>query len=497
MDDKFSKEPVTAHFLANDKGVAPSVANRVAWIVAIATGAVAGSALLPNSSAHAETMAQAMAHAYNNNPQLRAARAALRSVDEQAAQAFSNWLPRLSISADAGRVFTREKDRQASMTGRGFRADHRVPAGASLNLRQNAFRGGRHFYQWRRARFNIFAQRARLAHVEQVVLLSVVRAYMAVFRDRTELQLNRNNENVLARQLQAARDRFSVGEVTRTDVSQAQARLARARAATIQAMGNLQASQASYVSVVGHLPNQLSPPKLSFGLPKDIGAITQRARQDNPQVLAALWAERSARAAVRMVAGELLPTVTLNGQVQRRLDQFQRDSVNDSASITANMTIPLYQSGAVMSRMRSAKQIVFQRLDELRQSQRTAVENATRSHAALRTARSSVQAFMAQLQASRIALNGVREEAAAGLRTILDTLNAQQELLGAQVNLVRARRNLTVATYELLATMGQMNAKELGLRVEYHDPDQYYNEVRNKAFGFGKSLPPSSGTEKQ
>lgn len=495
MDEKFSREPVKARFLANGKSVTPSVANRIAWIVAIATGAVAGSFLLPNSRAHAETMAQAMAHAYHNNPQLRAARAALRSVDEQAAQAFSNWLPRLSISADAGRAFTRQKREYLTERTR-FETDHRLPAGASLNLRQNAFRGGRYLYQWRRAKYNIFAQRARLAHVEQVVLLNVVRAYMAVFRDRTELQLNRNNENVLARQLQAARDRFSVGEVTRTDVSQAQARLARARAATIQAMGNLQASQASYVSVVGHLPNQLNPPKLSFDLPEDTDAITQRARQDNPQVLAALWAERSAREAVRMVAGELLPTVTLNGQVQRRFDQLRRSTVNDSASITANMTIPLYQSGAVMSRMRSAKQIVFQRLDELRQAQRTAVENATRSHAALRTARSSVQAFMAQLQSSRIALNGVREEAAAGLRTILDTLNAQQELLNAQVNLVRARRNLTVATYELLTTMGRMNARKLGLRVKHYDPDQHYREVRHKAFGFGKSPPPSSGTEK-
>jgi len=439
--------------------------------------------LAPAAAVQAETLAQALARAYQTNPQLRAARATLRSVNEQAAQAYSNWRPSVSISADAGRSAKRDRTR-----GEGFRGDRRSPAGASVNLSQNVFRGGRSFHQWRQAKYNIFAQRARLANVEQTVLVSVVRAYMDVFRDRAVLRLNKNNERVLARQLQATRDRFSVGEVTRTDVSQAQARLAQARASTIQALGNLQASRANYVNVVGHLPNRVRSPRVRVILPRSARIIVQRARRHNPQVVAALWDERSARAGVKIIAGELLPTVTINGQVQRRFDSLGRETTSDSASITANVTIPLYQSGAVTSRMRAAKQTVFQRLNELRQAQRTAVENATRSYAALRTARSSVQAFVAQLKANRIALNGVRQEAAAGLRTVLDTLDAQQELLNAQVNLVRARRDLVVATYELLAAIGQMNAKKLRLRVKYYDPKKHYRKVRYKAYGFGKKL---------
>ena len=437
--------------------------------------------------ARAETLAQTLARAYQNNPQLRASRAALRAVDEQASQAFANWRPSLSVSADAGYTASRNK-----RAGGGFRSDNRVPAGASVNVTQNLYRGGRNLHQWRQANANISAQRARLGNVEQNVLLNVVRAYMNVFRDRAVLRLNANNEQVLARQLQATQDRFSVGEVTRTDVSQAQARLAQAKAATIQAQGILQASRASFVNVVGASPRELEAPRLRADLPRDPAAIAEQAKRANPLVVAAVWDERSARATVDLVRGELLPTVSINGRIQRRYNAQMPDTIGDSASITANIAIPLYRSGSVASRVRSAKQTVIRRLDELHQAQRTAIENAARADAALRTARSSVTAFTAQLEASRIALNGVREEATAGLRTVLDTLDAQQELLNAQVNLVRARRDLAVATYELLAAIGRMNARQLQLEVQPYDPEVHYRKVRQKAFGYG----PPVGAEK-
>lgn len=431
----------------------------------------------------AETLAEALAHAYRNNPQLLAARAALRAVDEQAAQASANWRPGVTFSADAGLTAAQNKGAMG-----GFRGANRIPAGASLNVIQNLYRGGRNAHQWRRANANIFAQRARLATVEQTVLLNAVRAYMNVSRDLAVLRLNANNEQVLARQLQATRDRFSVGEVTRTDVSQAQARLARARAATIQAQGILQASRANYANVIGAMPGDIEQPKLRTDLPGDPAEIAAQARRDNPSVVAARWDERSAQATVDLVRGELMPTVSINGRLQRRYNAQARDTIGDSASITANVAIPLYLSGGVASRVRAAKQTVIRRRDELRQAQRTAIENASRANAALRTARSSVRAFEAQLEASRIALNGVREETAAGLRTVLDTLDAQQELLNAQVNLVRARRDLIVATYELLAAVGRMNAKRLELKVKLHDPEEHYRQVRNKAFGFGAPI---------
>ena len=448
--------------------------------IAVAAGLALGA---PAPEARAETLAQTLARAYQNNPQLRASRAALRAVDEQASQAFANWRPSLSVSADAGYIASRSNSSKNPDTSRN-------PAGAAFSITQNLYRGGRNLHQWQQANANISAQRARLANVEQNVLLNVVRAYTNVFRDRAVLRLNANNEQVLARQLQATQDRFSVGEVTRTDVSQAQARLAQAKAATIQAEGTLQASRANFVNVVGALPRELDAPRLRADLPRDPAEIAEQAKRANPIVVAAVWDERSARATVGLVRGELLPTVSINGQVQRRYNAQMPDSIGDSASITANIAIPLYRSGSVASRVRSAKQTVIRRLDELHQAQRTAIENAARADAALRTARSSVTAFTAQLEASRIALNGVRQEATAGLRTVLDTLDAQQELLNAQVNLVRARRDLAVATYELLAAIGRLNAQQLQLEVQPYDPEEHYRKVRHKAFGYG---PPVGG----
>ena len=446
----------------------------------------------------AETLAEALAHAYLKNPQLLAARASLRAVDEQAAQAFANWRPGVTFSADAGLTAARSKQPGSPpLRPGGFQSANRIPAGASLNVIQNVYRGGRSQHQLRLAKSNIAAQRARLASVEQAVLLRAVRSYMNVFRDLAVLRLNANNEQVLARQLQATRDRFSVGEVTRTDVSQAQARLARARASTIQAQGILQASQANYVNVIGTRSGKVEAPRLPKNLPGDPTAIVKQARLENPAVVAARWDERSAQARVDLVRGELMPTVSINGRLQRRYNAQAPDTIGDSASITANISVPLYLSGAVASRVRAAKQTVLRLRDELRQAQRTAIENAARANAALRTARSSVTAFESQLNASRIALNGVRQEAAAGLRTVIDTLDAQQEVLNAQVNLVRARRDLIVATYELLAAVGRMNAKQLELEVELHDPEAYYRKVRSKAFGFGAPIGGDSTPERK
>ncbi len=455
-------------------GPAGAATAAVAALLALGAGA---------PETRAETLAQALARAYQHNPQLLAARAALRAVDEQAAQAYANWRPGVSFSADAGLTASRNKNAM----GRSQSTD-RVPAGASLNVTQNLYRGGRNEHQLRQATHNISAQRARLAGVEQTVLLSAVRAYMNVVRDLAVVRLNRNNEQVLARQLQATRDRFSVGEVTRTDVSQAQARLAQARAATIQSQGVLQASRANYANVVGVLPGAVEAPRPPTGLPRDSSDIAERAQRDNPAVVAARWDERSAQATVDLVRSELMPTLSIRGQLQRRYNAQTPDTLSDSASVTANLSIPLYRSGAVASRVRAAKQIVLRRRDDLHQAQRAAAENAARANAILRTARSSVTAFEAQLEASRIALNGVRQEAAAGLRTVLDTLDAQQELLNAQVNLVRARRDLIVATYELLAAVGRMNAKNLELKVTVYDPKEHYRKVRQKAFGFGESI---------
>ncbi len=352
----------------------PEGATTIAACVAVVLSTAA-----TGTTARAETLIQAMVRAYQVNPTLKAQRASLRATDEQMAQAVSNWRPSLSISTDAGRAWSNTK-----LNGRRRWTDTmRNPAGVGATVTQNLFRGGRNFYIYRKAKYTVFAARARLDTVEQSVLLSVVSAYMNVVRDQAVLRLNINNENVLRRQLQATRDRFSVGEVTRTDVSQAEARLARARADRVGAEGTLRASQANYVNVVGAFPKQVSQPRNSVRVPRGATAIVGEARKKNPTVIAAYYDELTARAEVRNIGGELLPSLNLNASVGRDWDASSRHSITNSASVTATLTIPLYQSGAVTSRLRAAKQTVFQRRNDLIQAQRSAVETATSALAQL------------------------------------------------------------------------------------------------------------------
>lgn len=452
--------------------------------IAAACVAAAATTAVPGPVAQAETLIQAMVRAYQVNPTLKAQRASLRATDEQISQAISNWRPNLSVSADAGRTATNSK---INNVGR-WTNSARNPAGVSITLSQNLFRGGRNFYLYRKAKYTILAARARLDNVEQSTLLSTVTAYMNVVRDQAVLRLNINNENVLRRQLQATRDRFSVGEVTRTDVSQAEARLARARADRIGAEGTLRASQANYVNVIGAFPKQVSQPRTSVRVPRGAQVIVGEARKKNPTVVAAYYDELTARAEVRNIGGELLPSLNLNASAGRDFNATSRNSITDSATVTATVTIPLYQSGAVTSRLRAAKQTVFQRRNDLIQAQRTSVETATSALAQLESARSQVTAFQTEVKANSIALEGVRQEAKAGLRTVLDVLDAQQELLTSQVNLVRAQRDLVVARYTLLSAIGRLTARQLGLPVRNYDKTAYYRKVKNKVWGLGKSV---------
>lgn len=457
---------------------------RPAGAIAAACVAAGVATAVPGTVAEAETLVQAMVRAYQVNPTLKAQRASLRATDEQISQAISNWRPNVSISADAGRTVTNNKLNNSP----GWTNSGRSPAGVGVTLSQNLFRGGRNFHLYRKAKYTIQAARARLDTVEQSTLLNTVAAYMNVVRDQAVLRLNMNNENVLRRQLQATRDRFSVGEVTRTDVSQAEARLARARADRIGAEGTLRASQANYVNVVGAFPKQVSQPKATVKVPRGAQTIANAARKRNPTVVAAYYDELTARAEVRNVGGELLPSLNLNASAGRDFNSTARDSIRDSASVTATVTIPLYQSGAVTSRLRAAKQTVFQRRNDLIQAQRTAVEQATSAWASLESARSQVTAFQSEVRANSIALEGVRQEAQAGLRTVLDVLDAQQELLTSQVNLVRAQRDLVVAQYTLLSAVGRLTARDLGLPVRTYDKTAYYRKVKNKVWGLGERV---------
>lgn len=458
----------------------------MAMVTVAVAAAVLGLTLL-SGGARGETLDRALVSAYELNPTLLAARAALRAVDETVPQALSNWRPTITASGDFGRRRVRS---MSAFTGRSFvTSETRTEKVLRLNIDQPLFRGFRTLAATREAENRVRAQRAALMGTEQDVLRDAVTAFMDVVRDQAVLRLNVSNVHVLERQLQAARDRFSVGEVTRTDVAQAQARLARAVADRVRAQGALDTSRATYRRVVGEAPGKLTGPRPPKGLPATLDEAIALAGDQFPAVIQAKFVERAARSGVKLVAGELLPTATLSGEVSRSRDTTSIGSTSHQASIFARITVPLYQSGSVTSRLRQAKQVAGQRRLEIAAARRRAVENATRVWEALQTSRARVRAFTSETKANKIALEGVTEEASAGLRTVLDVLNAEQEFLDSQVNLVTAKRDRVVAAFGVLRSVGRLTAGDTGLAVKVYDPKRHYEAVRLKLWGLGDALP--------
>jgi TolC family type I secretion outer membrane protein len=456
-----------------------------------AAAALSVATLIAPAQAGAETLTQALVQAYQSNPRILAARDLLRSVDEQVAQAISLLRPSVTATFTGGFSTSRTVVEDVSRSGNRTR-----PASASLTLTQPIWRGGREYAEIRRAEATIRSQRARLHATEQDVFFEVVTAYMNVVRDEAIVRLRGNNVGVLQRQLQAVRDRFNVGVVTRTDVAQAEAAVAGAEAQRVLAIGNLENSRANYTSLVGRPPARLSEPRPPAFLPAAFGFALASAKTTNPAIIAATYDEFAARHGVRSITGELLPQINLNGSLSRSYDSGGPSTRSDGASLTVSVTVPLYESGSVYSRVRAAKQTVFQRGNDLAQARRSVEEVATRAWQTLQAARAGVRSFQAQSRANGVALEGVRQENQAGLRTVLDVLNAQQILLDSQVSLVSARRDMIVASYQVAQAMGKLTAADLRLPVVVYDATAYYRAIKYLPFGTGPSMgapPPRPG----
>jgi outer membrane protein len=436
---------------------------------------------LTPAAASAESLDDALAAAYVNNPTLQAARAQLRQTDEQVPQALSNWRPTVDIQSQIGASWENNViDGSADQDGT------REPKSVALGVTQPIYRGGRTVAQRDQAENLVLAGRAQLLSTEQQVLLDAVTAYGNVLRDLAVLDLTKNNQEVIAEQLNATRERFDVGEVTRTDVSQAESRLAQAMADRIQAEGNLTSSRAVYRQVIGTLPGKLEVPDLPGGLPSgEEEAIA--LSENNPDVTQVVYLERAARDGTDVVFGELLPEVSLVGQVGADDEFSSEDRSSTSAQILAQVSIPLYQAGNVESRVRESKQLTAQRRQQLDEARRQATQLATTAWQVQETARAQIESFQAQVEATKTALDGVEQEQQVGLRTVLDVLDAQQEVLTAQVNLVQARRDHLVAAYATLGAIGKLTAADLQLAVEIYDAEKHYREVRDKWWGLNAS----------
>ncbi|AWJ82838.1 hypothetical protein TSH58p_04485 [Azospirillum sp. TSH58] len=433
-------------------------------------------------TASAQSLEDALAQAYSNNPALAAQRARQRAVDESVPQALSGYRP--TVRATAG--ITRNASNSTFQGGETGSENNAKSVGVSATQPLYDATVGPAV---RRAERTVEAQRATVLANEQQILLNAAAAYLDVVQNQAVLELQANNEQVLRRQLDAARDRFRVGEYTRTDVSQSESRLAASIAARISAEGTLQASRATYERVVGSMPGKLKAPKPKFKLPGTLDEVVEMARSNNPSVLSATYTEAAQREAVDQQFGRLLPSANLSAQANRTIDAGRSSGIDikrqDGAQLTAQITIPLYQAGLPEALTREAKHTANQARLQIDDTRRQAVEAAISAWQGLQAARASIESYNSQIRAAEIALEGVRQEAQVGSRTVLDVLNQEQELLNARVNLVRAQRTEMVQAFTVLGAIGQLTARQLNLPVQYYDADTHYKQVRNKWIGTG------------
>lgn len=456
---------------------------------------VIGVAALASTLAHSEAVAQvrtlqeALAAAYSNNPTLQTSRAQLRATDEGVPQALAGWRPTVIVSGTAGYGLgeLNQDVRSGNDTTTTSARLNRPIYTALPTITQPIYRGGNTRASTNQADNRVFAQRGRLIASEQSVFNDTVSAYVNVIQSQQLNQLNINNQQVLARQLQATNDRFRVGEITRTDVAQAEAALAGAQATQQTSAGNLQTARANYRRFVGEVPiaDQLIEPQ-PIKLPlKNQDEAVQLASQNNPNVIAALFDAAAARDAIDVAFSQLMPQLSIQTAGQYTNGQQVVGQRSLSAQVVLNASIPLYQGGAEYSRVRQARQTEQQNRKIVDDVRRQAIANATQSWETLTAARSTIESTRAAIRANQIALEGVQREAIVGSRTTLDVLNAEQALLNSRVTLVQNLSNLVTASYSLAAAIGRLTARDLNLNVPLYDETAYYNAVRQRLAGTG------------
>lgn len=465
-----------------------------AWSVAgLASAALASF----GPAVHAETLEQALSDAYLLNPVLNAERARLRAIDEQVAVAKSGLRPFVSGSADTS--YTNQNSNTSSPSALAFGAGGLAsdgvnhPRGYAVQLQQPLFEGFQNLNAVRQAKAEVQAQREALRGVEQTVLLDAATAYVNVVRDKAVVRLRENDVRVLSEQLRATRDRFEVGEVTRTDVAQAEARRSEAVATLSVAQANLKTSRAAYEQVIGHPPGDLqTPPSIRHLLPHSLDQAMTLGDGENPVILTAVYNEEASLYAVEQIMGELLPEVSLEAQYEKRFNQSSFIQEIETTTVTGRLNVPFYQGGGVSARVRQAKETNNQLKREVEDARLRVHADVIANWGILQSSGPTIRSAESAVSANKIALTGVREEEKVGQRTTLDVLDAQRELLNSQIGLVSALRDRVVAEYSLYAAVGRMDAQTLGLSVPYYDPLEHYEIVKNKWFGLRPPAPPAA-----
>lgn len=444
---------------------------------------LAGSLWMP-SIGHSETLHQALVATFSNNPTLNAARAAQRAQNESVSLALSGRKPIIGSTSSIG--IQSQRNFQSGGFGTGSFNDDFKTATVGVTLQQNIFNGFQVANNVKSAEAGVRAGLENLRNIEQSVLQSAVTAYSDVLRDREILRLQQRNANFSREQLRAARAQADVGESTRTDVALAQANLADSLSDVAAAKSNVRASEATYLQIIGHAAGKLAGASdAAKFLPSSLKDARRIAAQQHPLIKAAQHNVDAGQFNVKVSEGTLLPTVTLNGAYQRSIQAGTLDSNADSGSVTANVSIPIYQGGSRFSSIRQAKETVSQLRIQVDEIRRQIDQSVRASWAALESSRSQIRSAQTNVRASQIALDGLVEERKLGEATTLDVLNAQSNLITAQVALSNARRDRIVASYSVLSSIGQFTGDrvQVAKATNVVQPKYHYKKVRDKWFG--------------
>lgn len=428
------------------------------------------------------TLAEALAMTYANLPALQAERAKLRATDENVPTALAGWRPTVVMAGQLGYGDgkTAEVFGPQSFT---FRTNRDI-AGAQTTVTQPIYTGGKVEANVNRAKNQVYAERATLLAQEQTGFTNAVQAYVNVIQNQQLLALQINNEQVLAKQLQATNDRFRVGEITRTDVAQAEAALEGARAQRETAEGNLQTARSTFQQYIGVLPpaDLVEPQPLALPVKSERQAADFAAR-NNPNVVTALFNDAAAKDAVDVAFAALLPQVSLQGQVFQQNNVGSPFSQSNGYTVTAQVSVPLYQGGSEYAAVRQARQTEQQTNRLIDDAKRTAVQNAIQAWDTLIAAKAAADSTRAAIRANEIALEGVEREAIVGSRTTLDVLNATQALLNSRTTLVQNLAQVIIASYGVAAAIGRLTARDLHLPVPLYDDTAYYQAVKDRWVG--------------
>ena len=456
-------------------------------LVTGASAAVLLMAFAGMTPALADTIEAALVRAYQNNPQLNAQRANVRATDENVPQALSGYRPKVALTASAGYQYTDVNTTAGGTPTAIVRTEihgANAPRSAGLTISQTLFNGQQTANRTRAAESQVSGSREALRVLEQTVLLSAATIYMDYLRDSAIVEVQRSNTRVLEQTLKQTRDRFNVGEVTRTDVAQSEAQLAAGKTQQLTAESNLTTTRSNFRRIIGNEPAQLAPgsPVDRF-LPATLTASVDLSLVENPNVTASMFGIDVNYLQVKINEGALLPTVSLQASVQQSYEQTQTIFRSFGASAVAQLSVPVYQGGAEYSLIRQSKETLAQQRLVLEQTRDQTRANTVTAWGQLVAGKAQVASAQSQVTASEIALNGVREEAKAGQRTTLDVLNAQQALVNARVALVTAQHDRVVASYAVLNAVGRLSPQVLNLATTTYDPSVHYQQVRDSWYG--------------